>query len=321
MLADFVEMSASAIASAGAGDVTMAQIAGAQMGGSYTSGARPKFSTVFGTTARAVKYVIEDITTGAYERGIGYVNASGTDILTRAVVRETWTGSGLVRVGATPLAFTASAQNVRVRIAPQSDDSTPAIPQIASVWGTSSGLISGHYCHWNVSQTNTPTSAWETYMPYLWQGTAEIDQIGVKVTTAVASAGVKLGIYTMRPDGMPGVCVAHTNNNPLSCAATGFVSASMAASSPGANVRLAPGWYWIGYVASSNSIAFASPHPYYQLQSPAGFVSGVQNTAIYRNSGSYATGLPADASGGNSFNIGPPSSYEFFVYLRPKVGA
>lgn len=306
MLADFIEMYASSIASAGAGSVTMAQVSG-----------RPKFSTALGTASRTVKYVIEDTTTGAFERGIGLIAA---DVLTRSVVRETWNGSGLVRIGATPLAFTASAQNIRVRISPQSDDAVPTIPQIPAAFGTNAGLISGHFCTWNFDNTTAPTNDFESYFPFRWDGSGEIDQIGVKVTTAQAGGGLKLGIYAMQPNGLPGVCLMNTNNNPLPCTATGFVSASMAASSPGANIRLAPGWYWIGYIATSNGLGFTAPHRHYVQQSPAGFSTAVaQNVLLYRNNGIYATGLPADASGGNGFST--LQAFDFFVFIRPKIGA
>jgi len=138
----------------------------------------------------------------------------------------TWT-----RLGAGTKGQSLITQGASANPAWQNWDGWP--DPIVGNWHTSSGVVS-------VSNGSAVTANRIYYAPMEMRSRRTISDLGVRITTAVASSNVRLAIYannaaTGRPTGTP---LAETGS--ISSAATGAVSADIT----GANVTLDAGIYW-----------------------------------------------------------------------------
>lgn len=275
MPGSLIEMSS---ATGGTGALTLAAVTG-----------RVTFAMVLGSSgSRIVAYEIiewSDSTFSAITRaegGYGSI-ALATGILTRSKVLWTWDQTNGFLYAA-PGALTFGTANVRVFVGTMAERQLMVTPLVA-VTGTQVGTLGGQPGNQGSGDsTFALVNGQEVYVPYLLEHAGQTDQAGVNVTTG-ATASLKLGIYELGTDGLPGRRLVDLSAAPLNLATTGDKTVAMSAYLP-------PGWYYVGLLASGAAtlVGTATAYP-----SPAGTVTGTAILCLTRT-GSYATGLPADAT-------------------------
>jgi hypothetical protein len=302
MIGQFLECSTTSIAGTlGNGAVTLTRLNGLPMPGDF-----------WGTNPVDVDYGITDLFTnpGAplVEQGYGIISAG---VLTRTVPYVTGNGSAFVESGATPLQFgsTPSFGNVRIRIGPSADVFIPPPP---SIWTAGGGTFAGWAPTGNllgppgITAGNgfTLTANQEYYTPFLNTVRGAIGGIALYVTRLVAASNIKLGVFGVASNGLPGNCVFLSN--PIATATTGLKTDT----TPGTwtnrvgPVRLRPGWFYLAFVASAaieigcvSRASIMGANPLGQLDA-FGWGAIVARTPT----NSYATGLPTGTPGGTYAN-------------------
>lgn len=299
MRADYLEMSVTSIAGTnGNGAVTMSRITNT-----------PTFDESFNTSSltRTVEYVIEDTSRLCFERGIGTVTGN---VLTRGSPKTTWDQTTLNQNNPTAFAFLASGSvgNIRVRCSPtmaSAASTFPGVMQGSSPVNINLGHITTAHIVTNAIQVGTTVvTGTEYYLPYLWEGNGAITSLGVWLVTAQTGGAIKVGIYECGADGTPSNCITHCNSSPISLAAgSGTLITSAITTANGWSVEspnLAPGWYYIGFVATATTTfpslghhAISSP----MRMSPVGWGAnyGTNQLLTATASVNYATGLPTGA--------------------------
>lgn len=307
MLADFLECTTTSIGGiAGAGAVTLARYNGL-----------PLPNDIWGAAVIDVDYVISDQTTAPtvpkLERGVGTITSG---VLTRTLPRLTWNGTAYDEYNPAPLAFgvAPAAGNVRVRIAPTSDQFVQAPPSINTAnftsWGMVGwmptanligppGLIAGGAGFSVIANR-------EYYFPYLSAVRGNITGMGIWVADDLAGVHYKMAIYGVGSDGLPGPCISKSGI--ITCTTPGIAADQ---NSPAWTLRAGPlmlrcGWFYIGVVfdapcelGAASRASLAGPTPLGQLDQ---FGWG---SAILRNSSNtYVTGLPSGAPTGPYSNAG-----------------
>ena len=313
--ADFISMTTSGIAGTnGNGAVTMSQI---------TSPVNmPTFTQVFGSGTRVIDYTIIDSVGGNWEKGFGSVSGN---VLTRLVVHETYNGTTYVSAGASALAFgsTPAAGNITIRLAPTVDAFDPITPAIQTTIGsdTYQGYqFTAHYmADGNPGQSGNFATATEYYFPFKSIVRGAVGAVAAQVQTAGASGGsVKLALYEVGQDGLPGPCI--TQFNTIAVTATGFIVDS-APSSWAVNagpIRLSPGWFYIGMMTNDTTWlvgAFSGQevidYPPTGRNGGYGFGTVLQKTAQNSYAAGLPTGTPSQSGGAystkNRAQIGVPA--------------
>lgn len=250
MNVDFVEETTTSIAgTSGDGAVTLTAL-------QTTAPGRARFSNVLGTsTARLVRYTIEDITAsaGKFEKGIGSVN---NNVLTRTSPRETWDGSTYKTTGATALQFGSSptSGNIRVRCSPQSSSLLSSIPFYISSLGDDPGILPQYISGSSATQIAYSTST-QYFFPYYWTGDGSITQAAVYCSTSSANTHIQCAIYEIGSDGLPGRMLLQFNS--MSLASSGVWVKDTTTGTWGGDLAsqlwLPPGWYWLSWEVDSAS--------------------------------------------------------------------
>lgn len=297
--ADFIEETTTSIAGTnGNGAVTLSQQTGL-----------PRFSSVFGTNPRHVDYVIEDTVGLKFEKGFGIVSGN---VLTRTLVHATWDGTTYLNSGAVALAFGSAPTtgNIRIRLAPTVDASFRAPPAL-QLANTSFGGYNPS-AHVNCPNGGTSTSfstGIEYYFPYLNAIRGAVAGIGFKLNTVgAAGAQVKMGIYEVGPDGLPGACITQTNAIDAASGA-GSVHADATPASwlvnPGP-IRLATEWYYIGFLVNDATAAMWG-----QPLHAAGYQIAMPPIGSY---GAYGWGSHVRKTAQNTFAVGLPTGVPTGAY-------
>jgi hypothetical protein len=306
MRADYIEETTTSIAGTGGnGAVTLTQITGL-----------PRFSTAFGTSARFVEYAIEDTVNLYFERGLGNVSSN---VLTRTQPRVTWNGTTYDDTSPSALAFGSSpaSGNIKIRMAPMADSAVPP-----PAWHTSSltgsaydlGLTCGDIVGGPDSSRGFGLDS-ETWFPFLWLGTREIDQFALRAPSSNTGRSVKFCLSEVNSSKLPGRKLL--DFGAISFNTSGTKTVSSGSFSPSGDAKLPVGHYYIGMIADGsvdvncveNNRTRASILGMSNYERPLPFVS--------RGSGdgaSYATGLGDSPSGLTASNY-----YRPVVYLRPKA--
>lgn len=310
--ADFVEETTTSIASSGTGAVTLTAITSI-----------PRFSDVWGTGRRHVRYVIEKLSGGTYtfERGLGYVESN---VLTRTLPQVTWNGTTYDDTSPSALNFgtTPTTGDVKVRMAPTVADGMRTLRVQQSTIAVDANWrdypLSGHLTEWpgnGAGSTMTVDREYYSYYENLIDGL--VAGIQLDVTGATASAGIKLALYEEGADGLPG---HHINTfNTLSGASTGIkTDTTVGTWSRGAAFRLAPGGYYIGFI-SGHAIDLRGTGTNRMMRNPIGRYNGygICNT-VYR-AGSYATGLSTTTPTTPTNALDPGSTNLNFPWIGLKV--
>ena len=302
--ANFVEETTTSIAGTGGnGAVTLTAVTG-----------RPRFSTVFGTQATDIRYVIEDTTNGKFEVGIGSV---ASNVLTRTRPQVTWDGT--TYDDSTPSAYafgsTPASGDVRVRLAATAESAAPIVPGVNTTLSTTDDFlrdypITGSANGFPSGSSEVATASREYYSIYRLDVAGQLQGIGLDVVTSVASSSIKLALYPVKPNGLPGQKLLDFNTIPS--ATTGQKSDTATSTwTPAGPMWLTPGWYYIGWICEGaislrgNGVnALALPRGPLGRQSSYG-----QGNTVYV-AGNYASGLPAapapTAFVGSSNNLSVP---------------
>jgi len=289
--ANFVEETTTSIAgTAGNGAITLTGIASV-----------PRFSTVFGTQATTIRYVIEDTVGKRFETGIGSVAAN---VLTRTRPQVTWDGTTYDDSTPAPIAFgsTPASGNVKVRLSATAESQGVVMPGSNTVvaggepfWQTTP--ITQHI-RTNTNGNSAPAAAnTEYYWLYQLTKTGLLDRVGLSVGVAGVGALVKTALYSLGPNGLAGRKIVDFNI--IDCSTTGGKTDSATSTwSTAGPVWLTPGWYAIGMIASVGfSVWGASPAGAVISSTPYGRATGYGDSSLVRISGkSYDTGLPAEPS-------------------------
>ena len=296
---DFIQATATSIASSGSGAVTMSDLTGL-----------PGFTDAFGSNPRNVDYVIIDTTNNYYEKGYGVVSAM---VLTRSNVHETWNGTTFSTAN-TAFAFSASpsAGQIKVYLAPTADAFIPAPSAIQTTYGSDTYKGFQLSAHINTDNGGSSGDALSTskeyYVPYLNIIRGQVGGIGFHISTA-GTTGIKSALYEVGPNGMPGNCITQFNAIPDTSTvwATDTTPATWAVNA--GPLKLSPGWFYVGFMVNDSAVAlkYFSPSFAQQAYPPLGRISayGFGQYAYKTAQNSYATGMPTGTptTGGGDYTI------------------
>lgn len=296
---NFVEETTTSIAGTGGnGAVTLSAISG-----------MPRFSTVLGTAARMVRYIIEDTVNKKFESGIGSV---ASNVLTRSKPLTTWDGSTYADGSAgtvAPLAFGSSPStgDIIIRMGALAEAQAPVVPvQQSSIAGDNDWRdfpISDHI-DWFGNGAQCDMVADREYYAYLRVSKAGVLKgVQFECTTNVSGSNVKLALYDIGHDGLPENKLVTFNT--LATATTGIKRDTTTSTwSPASPLFLTPGWYVVGFIPSHAIKMRSSSSGRQTTRTPLGRRDGYGDSDLLYASGSYSTGLPATPAPTNMGSVG-----------------
>lgn len=284
--ANFVEETTTSIAGTGGnGAVTLTAVTG-----------RPRFSTVFGTQATTIRYVIEDTTSGKFETGVGVVSAN---VLTRTRPQVTWDGTTYDDSTPSPLDFGASPSsgNIKIRISQTAETQSPVLPG-------SNQLISGdsnwrdypvsNAIRWSSSGGggDALTANREYYTAYFLNCHGLLQGVQFEVITASASSSLKISLHPINHEGIPGQKIV--DFTAVGVATTGIkTDTGSGAWSPAGPIWLTPGYYAIGFISNGSPVLRGNSSDQLCMRTPFGRHGGYGHGNTIFVAGSYATGIPS----------------------------
>lgn len=258
----------------------------------------PRFSSAFGSQATTVRYVIEQVSTGRREAGIGSVSSN---VLTRTRPQVTWTGSVWDDSTPSPLQFgaTPASGDVLVSIAALAESLAPVMPGANSISGDATWRdypITNNVA-WNGNgSAGTLTADVEYYTCHRLDTAGLLTGVQFDCMVAVASSALKLALYPCAHTGLPGAKIVDFNT--LTTTTTGIKTDTTTSTwAPSGPVWLSAGWYFVGFM-SGHAIGlrgFAGAG-YLVSRTPLGRHGAYGWGSTISVSGSYATGLPASPS-------------------------
>lgn len=267
----------------GAGTVTLSAVTG-----------RPRFSDAC-AVGDLMPYAIKD--GNNWEWGMGTVSASNT--LARSVVLATYVSGTYDNTS--PAAITLSGGAADVYLAPVADVVSPGMPIVSSTWGRKA-LFSPH---WNTYPSGSMAVAADRLylMPFKIDSGYDINGFYLDMdTSGAASTKARIGLYRMKSDGQPGTLVCETADIDTSVAATVLSPAVT-------QVRVAPGWYYIGIVCSGTPTLKAYPTTAFGT-SPLGLESSAANINpiqfLYQTIAGWSA-MPANPTGFSTITPGTAS--------------
>lgn len=306
--ANYVEETTTSIAgTSGDGAITLTSITNT-----------PRFSTVFGTQATTIRYVIEDTVNKKFETGVGSV---ASNVLTRTLPQVTWDGTtyddstpAAVQFGSSP-----ASGNIKIRMGATAESQGVVMAgrnnTVAGDTNWRDYPITSNVVWFGNGTSGTLTAGTEYYTCYELLTSGRLTGVQINVTTAVALAGVKLSLYSCSQTGLPGAKLLDFNN--LSGATTGYKADTTTGTwSPAGPMYLTAGWYYVGFIvdqaiavsgSSGNGAAHRSP-----ICRQGGY--GYSNTVSV--AGNYATGLPSTPAPTTMLNPGSSSLAAPWVGLK-----
>ncbi len=243
MLADWIVQSTT---STGTGNLTLAGVSG-----------YPTFNEYFSTT-RYFHYVIRRNSDGKpLESGIGHLSASNT--LVRDVVLGTYKSSTLDVTAHTPVNLgTDDTDGTWIVMCSAVGRAVAAtMPQIVDQAAKFGGSSGGKKLYSEGAQVPNSTRALvanrQYVVPFLLNCAANVNAIGTYVTTGVASAKIRFGLYALDEGGYPKALLAESSAGVSAATSSTRVSSSIS------ETFLTPGWYGLSLVSDSAiTIAAAS---------------------------------------------------------------
>lgn len=283
--ANFVEETTTSIAGTGGnGAVTLTAIA-----------STPRFSTVFGTQATTIRYVIEDTVSKSFEVGVGSVAGN---VLTRTRPQITWNGTTYDDSTPSAIAFgsTPTSGNIKIRIAATAESQGAAFGSVQTVATGDNWRdypFSDHFLqNTGIGNTTTLTAAREYYQPYKLDRAGLLTGFQSEVVTSPGASNYKLALYPCTHAGIPGSKILDFVTQ--SAAAGGFKSDTATGSwTPAGPVWLTPGWYYIGMIGDAAIGMRSTTGNIVMNQNPLGRKNGYGYGAHLFIAGNYTTGLPA----------------------------
>lgn len=202
----------------------------------------PTLNDVVGTNRRFAYAILLDSDGTPIEEGIGYLSASTT--LVRERVTATYASS--TYDDTSPSAVSLAAGTYRVI----STGSAGAIQGVAMNVNRNAALASQKLIPSQHTTVNNASSTGYTcvanrlvYTPFCLGVSAEVDALGIRVGTGVASTNVRLGIYDIDATGHPNKLLGETGALASATSSTDVIGTI------GAPVRLQPGWYYVAIVS------------------------------------------------------------------------
>lgn len=259
----------------------------------------PRFSTVFGTQATTMRYVIEDTVNKKFETGIGSV---ASNVLTRTLPQITWDGTTYDDSAPSALQFGSSptSGNIKIRMSAVAESQAANVPaRQSTITGDTTWRdypMSAVCGQTNSGTGNALTADREYYSVYKLETSGLLSGIQFDCTTGVASSNMKIALYACGSNGLPGAKIVDFTTT--STASTAVKTDTATGSwTPAGPVWLTPGWYYIGFINSHTAA----------IRGFGGISSNAKPTPLGRQSsygygetiyvaGSYSTGLPANPS-------------------------
>lgn len=230
----------------GTGTITLTAVTG-----------RPRFSDA--SLNALVPYAIKD--GDNWEWGIGTVSATNT--LARSLITATYVSGTYDNTS--PTAITLSGSAADVYLAPIAEAMATGMPIVSGSFGRKAVLSP----HWSTYQSGTLTvTADRLYViPFKVDSAYDINGFHIDMNTAgAASTKAHIGLYRMKSDGQPGELIVETADIDTSVAAA-VLSPSVT------QTRIAPGWYFVGFVCSGTPTVQAYPSSAYGVN-PMGIENG-----------------------------------------------
>lgn len=203
----------------------------------------PTLSDTVGLNRRFPYVVLVDSTGAPVEAGIGYMSSS--TVLVRELVTSTY--SAATYDDTSPAAVSLAANTYRIisgGTAEAMQGTALNVNRNASI--ASQKLIPSQHMtvHSATSTGYTCVANRMVYMPFLLSVSAEVDALGIRVGTGVASTNARLGLYDIAANGHPDKLLGETAS--LATATTGVDVVGTL----GAPIRLQPGWYYLAIVTN-----------------------------------------------------------------------
>jgi hypothetical protein len=280
---------------------TTTSIAGTLGDGAVTTTAialSPRVSDALGASKRWVRYVIEKVSTGQREEGLGTFAAN---VLTRSRPQVTWTGTVWAdgrggAVVALQFGSAPTAGDVIIRLAATAEGQAPVVnARQSTVAGDSSwrDYPISTQTSWSGSGSTAPLTVDTEYYHAIKVDAAGLLN-GIQIDVAVAAGALmKCALYDLGSDGLPGAKIVDFAG--FSTASTGIKTDTATASwLPPAPVWIVPGWYVIGFIADGAFSIRGGLGNGISQQTPFGRRNtyGYSSTLIITGK-SAATGLPA----------------------------
>lgn len=248
----------------GAGNLTLAGVSGF-----------PTFNDRFGTTQYFHYNILDDATGQPMESGIGHMSSS--TVMVRDKISVTYVAGVLSNVA--PTAAMLLTGTKRVICSTEEGAMAASMPGVAkSISGVAGYQVSAHLGNAD-AQSYTMVANRLFLTPYLHNSHSNIDGIGIRVVTGVASAELRFGIYGSDYTGLP------TNLLWESTVGIAAATSSTEIVQSVTGMRLPPGWYWTGIISGHAPT----------VSGVAGGSTGILETPLgratvdtrYRNLGSY----------------------------------
>ncbi len=227
----------------GPGDLTTSAVTG-----------RPRITDKFTASATEASaghfyYAIltDDATPKFLESGIGYMSATGT--LKRPVILSTYESS--VYSDSSPTAATLPAGTKKIVITGEAGAYVGAMPGMSTINSAVRYAYSAHAPSTGFGGTLTTTANLLYLQPFLHTSARPIDALFIRCSSGAGVAG-QIGLYECNRDGTPGRKIMG------STADTSMNGGIVYVITTGGPVRLAPGWYFIGFVGASMGVNIAS---------------------------------------------------------------
>lgn len=277
---------------------TTTSIAGSNGDGAVTLTQRtslPRYSTIYGTSARVVRYVIRQSDNTKFETGIG---SMASNVLTRTLPLQTWDGTtwddsspAAIQFGSSP-----TSGSVLVEICALAENTGGNIMDVRqsaltpTSWTTYA--LSAHQIGYANGTGWTLTADREYAAPYRLDVPGRLTGAQFEVTTAVASSELKWALFEPGSNGFPANKLV--NFTTTSCATTGIKTDTAFS-----NIYLTPGWYYVNFI-SGHTPSLRVTGSNLGAQNPLGRADGYGSASKVYVSGNFTTGLtdPGSFAGG-----------------------
>lgn len=200
----------------------------------------PMLSDVFALNV-PISYTLLDSAGLFIEAGIGYLSASTTFV--RAIVSATFVAGVYNNVNPTAASLSGTTTIICTPHAATMESMLPTVDnQSASVNRFLTSAARNHS-----TAIAGPSTAQAVYVPFLLRTGAAIVSLSINVTTLVAAATGKAGIYACNEKGYPGAKLVETPST-FDMSATGLKTQTLSAP-----IFLPPGWYYTAYIGDTGS--------------------------------------------------------------------
>lgn len=276
--------------------------------------------------SRTVRYTIEQVSTKKIETGLGILTSAG--VLTRSKVQVTWDGTtyrdGGAGGAAVALQFgsTPTVEDVIVRLGPTAEQPSMALPSRSNVSISDSWRDfpwSSHIAGNNNGGAGTLNTGVQAYSAFHQEHAGLLTGFQLEVMGTPTTTNLKVGLYEIGVDGMPGNMILQFNT--MNVSTTGIKTDTATGTwTPGNAVWLTPGWYAFGYMVDANAtFRCGYGNMVIQHQSPFGRINAYGQGYHFYITRAYASGLQSayDGTAGTwPSNGGSTNLHQVFFGLR-----